>query len=79
MDGSGYRFLTDLLIELNEVNPQVASPRLITPLIQFKRLDEARALIRAELTRLANLEGLARDLFEGQQGAAAVSIDGAGA
>ncbi|MGL6003945.1 aminopeptidase N [Aeromonas sobria] len=64
VDGSGYRFLTDLLIELNEVNPQVAS-RLITPLIQFKRLDEARkALIRAELTRLANLEGLARDLFE---------------
>ncbi|MGL5564535.1 MAG: aminopeptidase N C-terminal domain-containing protein, partial [Plesiomonas sp.] len=51
-------------IELNEVNPQVAS-RLITPLIQFKRLNEARkALIRAELTRLANLEGLARDLFE---------------
>ncbi|WP_421196479.1 aminopeptidase N [Aeromonas enteropelogenes] len=63
-DGSGYRFLTDLLIELNEVNPQVAS-RLITPLIQFKRLDEERkGLIRAELTRLASLEGLARDLFE---------------
>ncbi|MNS78808.1 Aminopeptidase N [compost metagenome] len=64
VDGSGYRFLTDLLIALNEVNPQVAS-RLITPLIQFKRLDEGRkTLIRAELTRLANLEGLARDLFE---------------
>ncbi|QWL57962.1 aminopeptidase N [Aeromonas jandaei] len=64
IDGRGYRFLTDLLIKLNEVNPQVAS-RLITPLIQFKRLDEGRkALIRAELTRLANLEGLARDLFE---------------
>ncbi|MGL5814648.1 MAG: aminopeptidase N [Aeromonas sp.] len=63
-DGSGYRFLTDLLIELNEVNPQVAS-RLITPLIQFKRLDEGRkALIRAELSRLAALDGLARDLFE---------------
>ncbi|HHQ4472186.1 aminopeptidase N [Aeromonas sp. S41-2] len=63
-DGRGYRFLTDLLIELNEVNPQVAS-RLITPLIQFKRLDEGRkALIRTELTRLANLGGLARDLFE---------------
>ena len=64
VDGSGYRFLTDLLIELNEVNPQVAS-RLITPLIQFKRLDEARkAMIRAELLRLFNLDGLARDLFE---------------
>lgn len=64
IDGSGYRFLTDILIELNEVNPQVAS-RLITPLIQFKRLDEGRkALIRTELLRLFNLDGLARDLFE---------------
>ncbi|MBV7415153.1 aminopeptidase N [Aeromonas sp. sif2433] len=64
IDGSGYRFLTDLLIELNEVNPQVAS-RLITPLIQFKRLDEVRkGLIRAELLRLFKLDGLARDLFE---------------
>ncbi|MBP8223913.1 MAG: DUF3458 domain-containing protein, partial [Aeromonas sp.] len=64
IDGSGYRFLTDILIELNEVNPQLAS-RLITPLIQFKRLDEGRkALIRAELLRLFNLDGLARDLFE---------------
>ncbi|MGY3857943.1 aminopeptidase N [Aeromonas intestinalis] len=64
VDGSGYRFLTDLMIELNEVNPQVAS-RLITPLIQFKRLDAGRqTLIRAELSRLAALDGLARDLFE---------------
>ncbi|MGY6036989.1 aminopeptidase N [Aeromonas sp. AE23HZ002T15] len=64
VDGSGYRFLIDLMIELNEVNPQVAS-RLITPLIQFKRLDAGRqTLIRAELSRLAALDGLARDLFE---------------
>lgn len=63
-DGSGYRFLTDLLIELNSINPQVAS-RLITPLIQFKRLDEARkGLIRAELARLQGLPSLARDLYE---------------
>lgn len=63
-DGSGYRFLTDQLIVLNEVNPQTAS-RMITPLIQFKRLDAGRkALIRAELARLAALPGLAVDLFE---------------
>ncbi|MGY3868159.1 aminopeptidase N [Aeromonas crassostreae] len=63
-DGSGYRFLTDLLIELNSINPQVAS-RLITPLIQFKRLDEERrGLIRAELARLQGLPSLARDLYE---------------
>ena len=63
-DGSGYRFLADQLVVLNEVNPQTAS-RMITPLIQFKRLDEGRkALVRAELERLAALPNLAADLFE---------------
>ncbi|MCS3456020.1 aminopeptidase N [Aeromonas sp. BIGb0405] len=63
-DGAGYRFLTDILIELNSINPQVAS-RLITPLIQFKRLDEERKrLIRTELLRLQALPDLARDLYE---------------
>jgi aminopeptidase N len=63
-DGAGYRFLTDILIELNSINPQVAS-RLITPLIQFKRLDEGRkSLIRTELARLQALPDLARDLYE---------------
>lgn len=63
-DGSGYRFLTDLLIELNTKNPQVAA-RLITPLIQFQRLDEKRKkLIKVQLYRLLDVEGLALDLFE---------------
>ncbi|MGL5949653.1 MAG: aminopeptidase N [Aeromonas sp.] len=64
IDGSGYRFLTDRLWELNEINPQVAS-RLITPLIQFKRLDHVRQqLIKAQLTRLLGKADLARDLYE---------------
>ena len=63
-DGSGYLFLTEQLIKLNEQNPQVAS-RLITPLIQFKRLDENRKqLIKVQLTRLLKLDNLALDLFE---------------
>ena len=63
-DGSGYEFLTDQLIKLNEQNPQVAS-RLITPLIQFKRLDESRIkLIKVQLNRLLSLDNLAVDLFE---------------
>ncbi|MGL5287710.1 MAG: aminopeptidase N C-terminal domain-containing protein, partial [Aeromonas sp.] len=63
-DGSGYRFLADLIIELNEVNPQNAA-RMVTPLIQFQRLDAARkALIRTELERIAALPNLAADLFE---------------
>ncbi|GLS84629.1 aminopeptidase N [Paraferrimonas haliotis] len=64
LDGSGYRFLTDLLIKLNDVNPQVAA-RLITPLIQWQRLDETRQqLMKAELKRLQSLPNLAKDLFE---------------
>ncbi|AGH81307.1 aminopeptidase N [Psychromonas sp. CNPT3] len=64
IDGSGYRFLTDLLIQLNTKNPQVAA-RLITPLIQFQRLDEKRKeLIKEQLNRLLNVQDLALDLFE---------------
>lgn len=63
-DGSGYRFLTDQLIKLNQQNPQVAA-RLITPLIQFKRLDQNRKnLIKKQLNRLLELDDLALDLYE---------------
>lgn len=63
-DGSGYLFLTDQLIKLNDQNPQVAA-RLITPLIQFKRLDEQRkAMIKVQLKRLLALDNLSLDLFE---------------
>lgn len=63
-DGSGYRFLGMILRRLNSINPQVAA-RIITPLIQFKRLDEERiSLIRAELQQLAVLPELSRDLAE---------------
>lgn len=64
LDGSGYRFLTDQLIKLNSQNPQVAA-RLITPLIQFKRLDATRiALIKQQLQRLLEIDDLSVDLFE---------------
>jgi len=63
-DGSGYVFLTEQLIKLNKQNPQVAA-RLITPLIQFKRLDEKRKnLIKKQLNRLLQLDDLALDLYE---------------
>ncbi|MGB5445156.1 MAG: DUF3458 domain-containing protein, partial [Psychromonas sp.] len=63
-DGSGYQFLTEQLIRLNKQNPQMAA-RLITPLIQFKRLDEKRKqLIKEQLNRLLETDELALDLFE---------------
>ncbi|WGE78625.1 aminopeptidase N [Actinobacillus equuli] len=64
IDGSGYRFLVDILIKLNETNPQVAA-RLIEPLIKLSRYDNQRqTLMRRGLERLKGLDNLARDLFE---------------
>ncbi|WP_150539888.1 aminopeptidase N [Actinobacillus vicugnae] len=64
IDGSGYRFLVDVLIKLNETNPQVAA-RLIEPLIKLSRYDNQRqTLMRRGLERLRGLDNLARDLFE---------------
>ncbi|MBW0297886.1 aminopeptidase N [Shewanella xiamenensis] len=63
-DGRGYEFLTECLINLNQLNPQVAA-RMVTPLIQFSKFDETRQRkIKACLTRLLDLPGLSRDLFE---------------
>jgi len=63
-DGSGYRFLTDILIRLNEKNPQVAS-RLVEPLIRFARYDAQRqTLMKRALERLSEVENLSKDLYE---------------
>ncbi|PHI37642.1 aminopeptidase N [Pseudoalteromonas sp. GCY] len=63
-DGKGYALLGDLLVELNNINPQNAS-RMITPFMSWKRYDETRQqLMRAQLSRLANLEDLSDDLYE---------------
>ena len=62
--GRGYQFLTKQLIQLNEINPQVAS-RLITPLIQFERFDDKRQqLMKEQLSELAKLPNLSKDLQE---------------
>lgn len=64
ISGSGYRFLTDVLIRLNETNPQVAA-RLIEPLIRFSRFDAQRqTLMKRALERLSAVEDLSKDLFE---------------
>lgn len=62
--GEGYTFLGDILLDLNVSNPQVAS-RLIDPLLKFKKYDSDRQdLMKAQLQRLADLDNLAKDLFE---------------
>lgn len=63
-DGAGYRFLCDAIMELNKINPQIAS-RILTPMRDWKRYEPSlSAKMRAELERLSNLPDLSPDLFE---------------
>lgn len=62
--GAGYRFLTDQLIRLIPLNPQVAA-RLLLPLTRWQRYDPARRdLMRGELERLRAVAELPRDVYE---------------
>ncbi|MBM7071921.1 aminopeptidase N [Shewanella sp. 202IG2-18] len=63
-NGEGYRYLTDVLKKLNDINPQLAA-RIITPMIQFSKFDEQRqSMIKQGLQELADLPNLSKDLFE---------------
>ncbi|UMZ14740.1 aminopeptidase N [Pseudomonas sp. MPFS] len=63
-DGSGYRFLADLVIQLNAINPQIAS-RQLAPLTRWRKYDSARqALMKAELERIRASGELSSDVFE---------------
>ncbi|MCI3912672.1 aminopeptidase N [Pseudomonas viridiflava] len=63
-DGSGYRFLADLVIELNGFNPQIAS-RQLAPLTRWRKYDSARqVLMKAELERILASGKLSPDVYE---------------
>lgn len=63
-DGSGYAFLTEQVIQLDAINPQVAS-RLVKPLIDWKKYDAKRqALMQASLQQIKASPSLSRDVFE---------------
>jgi aminopeptidase N len=63
-DGSGYEFLADKVIELNAINPQIAS-RLVKPLISWKKYDsERQALMKAALEKIKAVPDLSKDVFE---------------
>jgi len=63
-DGSGYEFLTDAIIELNAINPQIAS-RLLTPLREWKRYTFKRQeKMKEALERILATDDLSPDVFE---------------
>ena len=63
-DGSGYEFYADRLIELDDINPQVAA-RLCAPLGTWAKYDGERAsLMKAALERVLAKPEISRDLYE---------------
>jgi aminopeptidase N len=64
VDGSGYNFLTDAVIELNTINPQIAA-RLLTPLREWRRYTPDRQeKMKAALERILETPKLSPDVFE---------------
>ncbi|MDG1813481.1 MAG: aminopeptidase N [Porticoccaceae bacterium] len=63
-DGSGYEFLQQQVVALNNQNPQVAA-RLVTPLTRWKQFAEPNAgLMRRALQTIADEPGLVKDVLE---------------
>ncbi|HEX8240201.1 MAG TPA: aminopeptidase N [Allosphingosinicella sp.] len=62
--GRGYRFLADMILAVDRLNPQTAA-RLVPPLGRWRRFDPARQdLMKAELERIVATPGLSKDVFE---------------
>ena len=64
MDGSGYQFLTEAVIAVDQHNGQTAA-RLVTPLTSWRHYEPGRsALMRTMLERIAAATGLSGDTRE---------------
>jgi aminopeptidase N len=62
--GRGYRFLADMILEVDRLNPQVAA-RQVPSLGRWRRFEAVRAeLMRSELERIVRTPGLSKDVFE---------------
>lgn len=63
-EGYGYMLLTDVVTELDAINPMVAA-RIITPMLSFKRLDLKRQkLAREYLEKILGLKDLSSSVYE---------------
>lgn len=63
-DGSGYQWLADRIIELDALNPQIAS-RLLGPLTKWKRVGEpGGSNMKQSLEKIASRGNLSKDVYE---------------
>ncbi|MCB1676839.1 MAG: DUF3458 domain-containing protein, partial [Halioglobus sp.] len=63
IDGAGYRFLSDIVMQLDSSNPQIAA-RLLLPLTRWRNYVGRAELMRAQLERLAAQPSLSPDVYE---------------
>ncbi|SMN12134.1 Membrane alanine aminopeptidase N [uncultured Candidatus Thioglobus sp.] len=61
---AGYTFLTDIIIKLNDSNPQIGA-RLVSVYNHWKRFTpELKALQKQQLEKILNSKNLSKDIFE---------------
>ncbi|PIN19684.1 Cytosol alanyl aminopeptidase [Handroanthus impetiginosus] len=63
-DGSGYGFLGEMVVQLDKLNPRVAS-RMVSAFSRWRRYDETRQnLAKAQLEMILAANGLSENVFE---------------
>ncbi len=62
-DGSGYKFLTDMILKIDKINPQLSS-RLATPFTRWQRLSKKYQDLMLKELELLNKKELSVDLNE---------------
>ncbi|WP_339803808.1 aminopeptidase N [uncultured Marinobacter sp.] len=63
-DGSGYRFLAEVVRRLDDSNPQIAA-RLVSPLTRWRKFAPVHSdAMREALESIRDKEGLSRDVYE---------------
>ncbi len=63
-EGDAYRFVADYVLQLDGINPQVAS-RIVSCFNQWKRYEPKRsALMKTELERIASMPSISKDVGE---------------
>ena len=64
LDGEGYEFLADKVMQLNSINPQVGA-RLAIPLTRWhSHIESRRRNMRYQLERIINTDKLSADVLE---------------
>ena len=63
-DGRGYKFLADMIVQADKLNPQIAA-RLVPAFGRWKRFEPKRAnMMREALEQIVATPGLSKDVFE---------------